>query len=108
VYGEAELLEIIGALSAPRCLAGRLHGRQEQGDENCDDGNDNQKLDEREPVETKTFLRRDLHVELLTLKGKLKYDQKIKRELDIASDARSLERERLELIGLGPDGDGQA
>ena len=39
---QPELLEIIRTLGAAGRLAGRLHGRQEQCDENGDDGDDHQ------------------------------------------------------------------
>ena len=35
-------------LGSPRRFAGRLYGRQQQGDKNANDGDDNQQLDERE------------------------------------------------------------
>ena len=43
---QADLLEIVLALQPSRRLARRLHGRQQQGDENADDGDDHQKLNE--------------------------------------------------------------
>ena len=33
VQGQADLLEVVGALDPPRGLAGRLDGGQEQGDQ---------------------------------------------------------------------------
>ena len=48
VQREANLLEIIDALSPPRRLAGRLHRRQQQRDQDSDDGDDDQKLNQGE------------------------------------------------------------
>jgi len=48
VHGQAELAEIVLALHAAGCFAGRLYGRQEQRDEDTDDGDDDEKLDESE------------------------------------------------------------
>ena len=44
--GHALLLEVAGALGPSRRLAGRLHGRQEQRDEDADDGDHHQEFDE--------------------------------------------------------------
>src|SRR5262249_14985668 len=46
--GQAELLEVVGALGAARGLARRLDGREQQGDQDGDDGDDDQQLDQRE------------------------------------------------------------
>ncbi len=46
--GQAELLEVVGALGAAGGLAGALHGRQQQGDQHGDDRDDDQKLDQSE------------------------------------------------------------
>jgi hypothetical protein len=48
VQGQADLLEMIAALNASCRLAGRLHRRQQQANQNANDGNDHQKLDQRE------------------------------------------------------------
>src|SRR5262249_60991536 len=48
VEGQADLLEVVGALRAPGGLADFLHRGQEQADEDGDDGDHNQQLDERE------------------------------------------------------------
>jgi hypothetical protein len=45
---QANLLEVVDALHPSGCLARRLDGGQEQGDQNADDGDDDQQLDERE------------------------------------------------------------
>ncbi len=47
VQGQADLLQIIGASRTPRTFAGRLHGRQEQRNENADDGDHHKQLHER-------------------------------------------------------------
>ncbi len=47
VDAEAQLLEVVGALGAASGLAGRLHRRQEQSDEDRDNGYDDEKLDQR-------------------------------------------------------------
>ena len=43
---QGELLDVVGALGHPRRLAGRLHRRQQQRNQDADDRNDDQKLDE--------------------------------------------------------------
>ena len=48
VQGQADLLEVVAALAAPRRLAGGLHGRQQQGDQHRDDRDDHQKFDQSE------------------------------------------------------------
>ena len=48
VAGQADLLEIVGALRAAGGLAHVLHGRQEQADQDGDDGDHHQQFDERE------------------------------------------------------------
>jgi len=58
VQGQAELLQVVDALGATGRLAGRLHGRQEQGDQHADDGDDHQQLDQRE---TASNLPHSLH-----------------------------------------------
>ena len=45
--GQTDLLEVVLA-GAPRLLAGRLDGRQEQGDQHPDDRDDDQELDQGE------------------------------------------------------------
>ena len=50
VEGQPELLEVVGTMHAIGRLADLLYGRQEQGDQDGDDGNDNQELDEGEPA----------------------------------------------------------
>ena len=46
--GQAELLEVVGALGAAGGLAGRLHGRQQQRDQHGDDGDHDQQFDQGE------------------------------------------------------------
>ena len=48
VHRQADLLEIVDALSTPRSLAGRLDGGQQQGDQDRDDRDHDQELDQRE------------------------------------------------------------
>ena len=50
VDGQADLLQVVDALRAPGGLAGRLHGGQEQADQDGDDGDDDEQFDEREAV----------------------------------------------------------
>jgi len=45
---ENELFLIVLALRSPRGVAGGLHCRQQQSDQDSDDGNYHQELDERE------------------------------------------------------------
>ena len=47
-HGQAELLEVVGALGATGRLAGRLHGGEEQRDQDGDDGDHDEQLDQRE------------------------------------------------------------
>ena len=44
VHRQADLLEVVDALGPAGRLAGRLHGRQEQGDQHGDDGDHHQQL----------------------------------------------------------------
>jgi hypothetical protein len=46
--GQADLLELIRALSASSRFARRLNGRQQQRDQNADDRNHDQQLDQSE------------------------------------------------------------
>ena len=59
VDGQADLLEVVDALRPPGRLAGRLHGGQQQGDQDRDDRDHHQELDEREAA-TKTGLHGNL------------------------------------------------
>ena len=57
VQRQPDLLEVVGALRSPGRLTGRLDGRQEQGDQDRDDGDDHEQLDERERSPRLTFHR---------------------------------------------------
>jgi hypothetical protein len=48
VGGQAELLYVVFALRNAGRLAGRLHRRQEQSDQDADDGDHDEQLDKRE------------------------------------------------------------
>jgi hypothetical protein len=48
VDGQSELLEIVRTLRSAGSFSRRLHGRQQQGDQNRDNGNNHEKLDQRE------------------------------------------------------------
>ena len=48
VHGQADLLEVVDALGTPGGLAGRLHGGQQQRDQDGDDGDHHQQFDQRE------------------------------------------------------------
>ena len=48
VQCQADLLEIIGAAAAPGRLAGGLHGRKQECDQDGDDRDDDQQLDQCE------------------------------------------------------------
>jgi hypothetical protein len=48
VHANGQLMQVIPALRAAGRLAGVLHGRQEQSDEDRDDGDHDQQFDERE------------------------------------------------------------
>ncbi len=56
VQGQADLLEVVGALDAAGCFTRRLDRRQQERDQDRDDRNDHQELDQREP-----FARRADH-----------------------------------------------
>jgi hypothetical protein len=45
---QAELLHVVGTLDSAGCLAGRLHGGQQQRDQDGDDGDDDEELDQGE------------------------------------------------------------
>ena len=47
VAGEADLLEVVGALDTGRGVADFLHGRQQHRDQDGDDGDDHQQFDQR-------------------------------------------------------------
>src|SRR5262249_12122382 len=49
VQGDAHLPEVVAGLDACGGLTDLLHGREQQADENGDNGDDYQKLDQREP-----------------------------------------------------------
>ena len=46
--GDADLLEVVGALDACGGLADLLHGRQQEADQDGDDRDDDEQLDQRE------------------------------------------------------------
>src|SRR5439155_27385786 len=48
-HGDADLLEVVGALRPAGGLAGRLDRWQQQGNEDRDDGDHHEKLDQRKP-----------------------------------------------------------
>ena len=48
VQRQADLLQVVDALGAAGGLAGRLHGGQQQADQDPDDRDDHQQLDQRE------------------------------------------------------------
>src|SRR5262249_39316962 len=50
LQGQADLLEVVGRGGPVGGLADLLHGRQEQGDEHADDGDDHQQLDQGKPA----------------------------------------------------------
>ena len=45
---KTDLLQIIRALSPPRCLASRLNRRQKQGDQDSNDGDHDQEFNQSE------------------------------------------------------------
>jgi len=51
VERDADLLQVIRAIDPPCRLAGGLHGGQEQGDQDRDDGDHHQELDQREAAQ---------------------------------------------------------
>ena len=50
MHGQSKLSQVIEALRAAGCLAGRLHRRQQQRNQDADDGNDDEQLNEGEAV----------------------------------------------------------
>jgi hypothetical protein len=48
MQGQTDLLKVIGAVRPVGRLAGLLHGRHRQADQDADDGNDHQEFDEGE------------------------------------------------------------
>jgi len=50
VNGESDLLEVVAALAAAGRLPGLLNGGEQDGHENGDDGDDDEQLNQREPV----------------------------------------------------------
>ena len=58
VGGQAELLEVVAALHTAGGLAGRLHRRQEQPNQDADDGDHDQQLDERKAASLVRSLRK--------------------------------------------------
>ena len=48
MQGQADLLQVVGALDAPGRLACGLDGRQKQCDQDRDDGDDHQEFDQGE------------------------------------------------------------
>src|SRR5262249_6684392 len=47
---EADLLEIVPALSSSGCFSSLLDGRQQQCDQDCDDGDHDEQLDQRKTL----------------------------------------------------------
>jgi hypothetical protein len=52
VQRDADLPEIVRALHTPRRLPRRLHGGQQEPDQDADDRDDNEQLNQREPAAT--------------------------------------------------------
>jgi hypothetical protein len=50
VLRQCKLFEIVRALASPGGFPGRLHGGQQQGNQDADDGNDHQQLDQGKPA----------------------------------------------------------
>jgi hypothetical protein len=50
VQADAQLAEIIDALTSPRRFSRRLNRRQQQGDQDTDNRNHDQQLDQRKPA----------------------------------------------------------
>jgi hypothetical protein len=48
VQGQADLLEVVGALHPPHRLARRLDGGEQQGDQHGDDRDDDEQFDQGE------------------------------------------------------------
>jgi hypothetical protein len=52
MQGQAELLEVVFALAAAGRFACLLHGREQERDQDGDDGNDDQKFNQRKSATT--------------------------------------------------------
>ena len=50
VQGHADLLEVVDALTTTRRLSGRLHGREQQADQERDDCDGGEQFDEGEAL----------------------------------------------------------
>jgi len=59
VESQSDLLEVVDALHPPRGLAGGLHGRQEQGDQDANDRDHHEQLDQRETMRGEGRVARD-------------------------------------------------
>src|SRR5271166_2990166 len=61
--GQTDLLQVVGRLRAGRGFTHFLDGGNEQGDQNCDDGDDHQQLDQGKalPVRELTLTHANLH-----------------------------------------------
>jgi hypothetical protein len=53
--GQTLLLEIVRTLHPTRSLTSRLYGRQQQSNQYPNDGDDHQKLDQREPLLVRAY-----------------------------------------------------
>jgi hypothetical protein len=70
VQTQPQLLKVVFALRPARCLAGLLHGRQEQRHQNGNNGNHHQQLDQgegRRPSRTRNLV---CHVDTVSERGK--------------------------------------
>ena len=56
VHRQADLAEVIGALCPPRCLAGGLNRRQQQGHQDADDRDHDQQFDKRKAAAPPLFI----------------------------------------------------
>jgi hypothetical protein len=61
VQCQSDLLQIVPALSSSGRFASRLNGRQEQGDQNGNDGNNNQQFDQSKSARKTHWGARNQH-----------------------------------------------
>jgi hypothetical protein len=69
VQCDSNLLEIAFALSTPRSLASLLHRWQQQRNQDCDNGNDNEQLNQRKPLSFHVWIPSGGILESLTIEA---------------------------------------
>src|SRR4029077_5253912 len=75
-----QLLEVVGALSPRRCLAHLLHGWNQKGDQDGDDGDHHQELNEGEPISWPGLRGHKNSIKMKTDFAKSLTDKKVSRK----------------------------